>query len=82
MVAEGMEILEIKHSSESGVASQPEQSTSGYICEVGDSGPLGQTPGVVKWSRIEPLFSPRYSKDKASGKNSPAQAKRQVGAHS
>ena len=52
------------------------------MCEVGDNGPLGRTPGVVKCSRIEPLFSPRYSKDKASGKNSPAKAKRQVGAHS
>ena len=24
---------------------------------------------VIKWSKTEPLFSPRHSKDKASGKN-------------
>ena len=38
-------------------------------CEVGDRWAPYWTPGNVKWSKIQALFSTRHSKDKASGKN-------------
>ena len=47
------------------------EANTGHRChtEVGDSGPQARHLVFVKWSKIQALFSPRHSKDKASGKS-------------